>query len=291
MSSCSGDGSGVDLILDLDFFFSLLKFHAGLKLSRIVLFQVSEFSRSILVEKQEVFEGLVHGIISLNANDKMVAFSTLSAISLHCERGSYAIVAMRNTLSMFASLLSSEDPEIKKEVSDLLNNCAYFSERAACLIAQSEGIIPSLLSMCKPTSSGLPGSKVCLVQKCVRGSAIGALNSLSMHPAVAPRLAAAGAVPVVEVLRNISPSQTSTQGFDELRGSAAEAQMVVANLSVHCDVGSALHCSDDVLQSIVHFAGCAVAGQNYDALHGGALPSTYTSIHLFVMCGAIHANR
>jgi hypothetical protein len=45
--------------------------------------------------------------------------------------------------------------------------------------------------------------------------------------------------------------------------------MVVANLSVHCDVGSALFCTDDVLQSIVHFAGFAVAGQNYDALHGG----------------------
>ncbi len=236
------------------------------------LFQISEFSRSIVIASQSVFEGLLDGIFSLKPSDKKVAFATLSAISLHCEQGSFAIVALRNALPTFARLLSAGDPEIKKEVSDLLNNCAYFSERAAWLIAGEEGLITSLLLMCQPTV----GTSSCLVQKSVCGSSIGALNSLSMHPAVAPRLAAAGAVSVVEALRNASFPPASTiqsneeeRVFDELRSSAAEAQMVVANLSVHCDVGSALFCSDDVLQSIVHFAGCAVAGQNFDALHGG----------------------
>ncbi len=211
-----------------------------------------------------------------------MAFATMSAMSLHCERGSFAIVALRNALPTFAGLLSNGDLEIKKEVSDLLNNCAYFSERAARRIAEEEGVITSLLSICQPTRS--LGTSSCLVQKCVRGSSIGALNSLSMYSAVAPRLAAAGAISIAETLRNTSfppvsmfHSREQRRVFDELRGSAAEAQMVVANLSVYCDVGSALFCSDDVLQSIVHFAGSAVAGQNYDALHGGELLSTYDS--------------
>lgn len=69
-----------------------------------------------------------------------------------------------------------------------------------------------------------------------------------------------------------APSQLDAseneRALEEVRESIAEGPMVLANLSVFCDVG-AIFCSDPVLQSIVHFTCCAVIGSDYEAFHGG----------------------